>query len=156
LTVKSSVVSSSDALRSVLLVSLVLLVASFVSACQPAGRVFQATLGPADRPLPVSLTDETGLIVGLEAVAMNFTTWTDTPPLRGDPADGRAAILSFLGGMCDQDAKLAFRLHEGVYELRLNLQEKLGLGCPAAGVMRSVRLVTSEPIPVATVLVVGD
>ena len=132
------------------------LLASLLAGCQPAGRIFRTTLEPSDRPLPVILGDETGLVVGVEPVSMDFTTWTDTPPLRADPADARAAVLSFLGGMCDQDVKLAFRLHEAVYELRVDVAQKLGLGCPAAGVMRSVRIVTSEPLPVASVLVIGN
>ena len=80
----------------------------------------------SDRPLPVILGDETGLVVGVEPVSMDFTTWTDTPRLRADPADARAAVLSFLGGMCDQDVKLAFRLHKAVYELRVDVAQKPG------------------------------
>ena len=138
---------------------LVLLLTALGAACQPPGRAFQTTLDPhGERPLPVTMTDETGLIVEIEPATIDSAKFSGpfNGTLEEDPANPRAAILLFYGGMCDQDAKLAFRLHEGVYELRVDVEQKGFGNCPAAAILRSVRIVTSEPIPVATVLVVGD
>jgi hypothetical protein len=117
----------------------------------PSGQLFKTTLlhispeNPAgDLPLPVVLGDETGLVLGIEpAVGEGFES---KPTVRSDPADPSAVIVSWLGGMCDSDAELLFRPHEAGYTLALTVGRKLGLGCPAAAVLRGVRIKTSAPV----------
>src|SRR6476659_10536852 len=123
-----------------------------LAACvRPSGQLFKTTLlhispeNPAgDLPLPVVLGDETGLVLGIEpAVSEVFETKTTG---RSDPADPNAVIVSWLGGMCDSDAELLFRPHEAGYSLALTVGRKPGLGCPAAAVVRGVRIKTSAPV----------
>lgn len=135
-----------------------LLVASLFAACQlSTGRTFQATLDPeSDHPLPVSVSDATGLVVGIEPATMDPGMSTETPALREDQTVRGTAIFTFLGGLCDRDARISFGRSDGSYELRVYIAEKPGLGCPAAGVPRSVRISTSEPLPVASVLLFGN
>jgi hypothetical protein len=148
---------SSGAARATALGLLLAALAALCGACQPAGRLFQTTLGPSDRPLPAILGDETGLVVGIEPGEIEpGAFFGPNPTLDVDPADPNTAIVAFFGGMCDQDVKLAFRLHEGTYQLRVDPEEKIGLGCPAAAVSRALRITTSVPIPVAEVLLIGD
>jgi len=124
----------------------------FLVACiGPNGQLFQTTLlhispsNPAgDLPLLVVLGDETGMVLGIEPGAAEV--FDLGPSVQADAADPNAFLVAWLGGMCDNDAALSFRPHEAGYSLALTVHEKLGLGCPAAGVYRSVRVRTSKPI----------
>ena len=42
------------------------------------------------------------------------------------------------------------------YDLRLAVHEKFGLGCPAAGILRGLRIETSEPILVGGITISGS
>jgi hypothetical protein len=135
--------------------------ALLIAACVgPSGQLFQTTLmhvspaNPAgDLPLPVVLGDESGLVVGIEQGAGG--TFVRRPTVEVDPADPNAFVVSWLGGLCDSDAAISFRPHEAGYSLALTINEKLGLGCPAAGVGRSVRVITSKPIPPGSIETFG-
>jgi hypothetical protein len=139
-----------------------LFVAFTVAACQPpAGRVFQATLlhtslsNPSgDYPLPVTLLDQADLVVGIEPTDGDTQGGPD-PFVQVDPADPKALVLTWLGGLCDNDAAVSLYPTEPGYTLRLDVHQKLGLGCPAAGVLRGLRIVTSQPIPTGSITVSG-
>jgi len=123
-----------------------------LAACLgPIGQLFKTTLlhispdNPAgDLALPVVLGDETGLVVAIEPATGDTSDLK--PSVRSDPADPNAVIVSWLGGMCDSDAELLFRPHEAGYTLALTVGRKLGLGCPAAAVLRGLRIKTSAPV----------
>jgi hypothetical protein len=138
-------------------VALTLLVAVLVVACQPEGRTFQTTLPTYERdPLPVTLTDETGLVTGIAPAAVD-PAWHDFVPalhaLQGDP---NAAVLSWTGGLCDQDTTVWFHVLHGGYLLNVAVHEKFGFGgCPGAAVPRAIRIATSSPIPADSVTVAG-
>ena len=133
-----------------------------IAACgQPAGHLFQATLlhrspsNPSgDFPLPVTLADYADLVVGIEPTDGDPHGGPD-PFVEVDPADPKALILTWQGGMCDNDVALVFYPLGSDYALQLNGHEKLGLGCPAAALMRGLRVVISKPIPTGSITVSG-
>ena len=137
-------------------VALTLLVA-VVAACQADGTTFQTTLRTeGNDPLPVTLTDQTGLVTAIGQPVLDASAWNDNVPvLHADPDDPNASVLTWLGGMCDQDTAVWFGLQTGGYILSVAVHEKLGLGCPAAAVLRAIRISTSRPIPVGSVIVAG-
>jgi hypothetical protein len=139
-------------------VALMLLVAVLGVACQPEGRIFHTTLPTGDRaPSPVTLTDETELVTGV-APAEPDLAWNDNvPAIHALPNEPNGAILSWLGGACDQDATVLFHVVHGDYLLNVAIHEKVGIGggCPALGVPRAIRIATSSPIPVDSIVVAG-
>jgi hypothetical protein len=140
-----------------------LLLAIVVAGCQPpAGQVFQTTLlhtspdNPSgDYPLPVSLGDRSDLVVGIEQTDGDPSDGI-VPVVQSDPANPNALILSWLGGMCDNDATVSFQRAGSGYELNLAVHEKIGLGCPAAGILRGLRIITSAPVPPGSIVVSGN
>lgn len=138
--------------------ALILLVAVLATACRIEGRAFQTTLrSDSVDPLPVTLTDATGLVTGIAQAEVDpATTLNDVlPVLHTPPSDPSAAVLTWMGGLCDQDTTLWFHVLNGGYVLNVTTHGKLGLGCPAAGVYRAVRMTTSRPIPVDSIIVAG-
>ncbi|MBA2382556.1 MAG: hypothetical protein H0V73_10650 [Chloroflexi bacterium] len=137
-------------------VAMSLLAAIVAAACQSQGQVFQATLltDPV-KPLPVSLTDESKLVTGITEAAADSTTTGSDPALRADQDDPNGLVLTWLGGACDQDAAVWFGPQNGGYVLSLAIHVKVGLGCPASGVPRAIRIATSRPIAVGSVTVAG-
>lgn len=136
--------------------ALTLLVAALVVACQPAATTFRASLPTDERdPLPVTLTDETGLVTGIAPAAVD-PAWNDfVPAVHADPNDPNAAVLSWLGGVCDQDTIVWFGVLHGGYVVSVAVHEKFGTGCASAAVPRAIRIATSRPIPVDSVTVAG-
>lgn len=129
-----------------------------LAACgPPPGALFRATLSNpnGEFPLPVALGDTSGLVVGIGPAQIDPGAFRDAGVL-ADPTGPKAFILTWLGGMCDSDAALVFSPHDSGYDIRLAVQEKLGLGCPAAGIMRVLRIETSEPIPVGAITISGS
>lgn len=139
-------------------VALTLVVAVLLVACQPDGRVFQTTLPTDDRdPLPVTLTDETGLVTRVVPAQGDPATWNFAgPTLHADPNDPNASILTWTGGMCDQDTTVRFHEQHGGYLLNVAIHENSGFGCPAAAVLRAIRIATSSPLPIESVTVAGN
>lgn len=132
-----------------------LLAAVLVAACQPTGRTFQVTLRTASNdPLPVALTDQTGLVTGITQVAVDSTIGFE-PVLRADQTEPNAAILTWTGGACDAETTLTFHKLDGRYVLNLTAHEKAGAGCPMSGVPRAIWIATSAPIPMDSVTVAG-
>lgn len=141
----------------------VLGLAALIGACGgPTGRQFSTTLlhtspdnPEGDYPLPVVLSDETNLVTAIESAE---EAATDPGPLsvKLDPLVPNAIVAVWLGGLCDGNATLAFQRSGSGYGLRLDTHEKLGGGCPAAGIGRAVRIKLSEPVPVGDILLSGQ
>jgi hypothetical protein len=142
-----------------LLIGVALLSGAAVAACSEpsSGRPFSAVLQGVQEvpPLPVALSDETGLVTRIESAPSDPATAYASPAARADPTDPNAFIVSWLGGACDNDAALTFKQAEGVYVLNVAVHGKLVLGCTAAGVTRDLRIVTSSPIPVGSIVATG-
>jgi hypothetical protein len=138
-------------------VALTMLVAILVVACQPASRTFQTTLRPEfNDPMPVTLTDETGLVSGIAEAEVDAATFNDfSPRLRAVPNEPNASVLTWIGGMCDTNTTVRFHVLNGGYVLNLANHVTFGTGCPAAAVPRALRIETSSPIPVDSVTVAG-
>lgn len=129
-----------------------------LAACGPEpGALFSTTLSNQDGefPLPVALHDQTGLVAGIGAAQFDPIDFRDAGVL-ADPTDPTAFILTWLGGMCDNDAALVFRSTGTGYDLQVAVHGKPGLGCPAAGILRALRIETSEPIPVGEITISGS
>lgn len=119
------------------------LAAVLLASCQSTGRTFQVTLETTfDDPLPVVLTDQTGLVAGITQAAVDSTIGFE-PAVRAGPTTPGALILTWPGGACDADATMTFLKQEGRYLLGLATHEKAGGGCPSAGVPRGIRIVIS-------------
>lgn len=142
-----------------LLIGVALLSAAAVAACSgpSSGQQFSAVLQDSAEapPLPVVLSDETGLVTGIESAPMDPRGDYGEPTVRADPTDPNAFIISWLGGACDNDASLTFKRAEGVNVLNVAVHGKFGFGCTAAGVYRDLRIVTSTPIPVDSIVAAG-
>jgi hypothetical protein len=108
-------------------------------------------------PLPVVLSDETGLVTGIASAPKDPSGRYIELAARADPTDPNAFIVSWLGGACDNDASLNFSRHEGKYVLNVAVHGKFGFpgGCTANGIFRDVRIVTSSPIPVESIVAAG-
>ncbi len=78
------------------------------------------------------------------------------PVARADPSDPYVFVLSWLGGACDNDASLTFKRHEEGYVLNVSVHGiSFPGGCMMIGIPRDVRIVTSSPIPVDSILTGG-
>ena len=143
-----------------LLIAVSLLSGAAVAACsEPSpSRQFRAVLQVSAEtpPLPVVLSDETGLVTGIGSAPMDPSAAAE-PAARADPTDASAFIVSWLGGACDGDAALTFKRIEGGYVLNVTVHGKVSFpgGCPASGVFRDVRIDTSSPIPVGSIVAAG-
>ncbi|HEX7948914.1 MAG TPA: hypothetical protein VF494_01090 [Candidatus Limnocylindrales bacterium] len=133
------------------------ILAVVLAAClPPPGVLFHATLADPEGgyPLPITLGDTTGLVVGVGAARFDPADFRDAGVL-ADPANPKAFIVTWLGGACDNDATLAFRTTDSGYDIELGVHEKLGLGCIALGILRGLRVETSAPVSVSTVTISG-
>lgn len=137
--------------------ALLAFLAAALTACgEPPGVVFRTVIPDlgGERPLPVVLGDKTGVVVGIGPAQFDSSDFRDAGVL-ADPTSANAFILTWLGGMCDSDAAVAFTSSGSSYDLGLAVHEKLGFGCPAAGVLRGLRIETSQPIPVRSITISG-
>ena len=102
------------------------------------------------------LSDETGLVTRMKSAPMDPGADAE-PAARADPTNPSAFILSWLGGACDNDASLTFKRLEGTYVMNVAVHGKFTFfgGCPAVGIFRDVRIVTSSPIPVDSIVAAG-
>jgi hypothetical protein len=133
-----------------------LLIAIALTACvgQPAGRLFRTELPTTDHdPLPVSLVDETGLVLGIAPWDADLTP-TVRPVVQADPTDPNALVISWIGGLAERDATLSFRATQSGYALRLDVGLGSGGGTMAA-LPRGLQILTSIPIPVSSIAVSG-
>jgi hypothetical protein len=143
-----------------LLIAISVLSAAAIAACSgpSPGRQFTAVLQFSEEaePLPVVLSDETDLVIGIASAPMDPRADTELAA-RADPTDPNAFIVSWLGGACDNDASLRFYRAEGVYVLNVAVHGKVGFpgGCTMNGIPRDIRIVTSSPIPVDSIVAAG-
>ena len=151
----------SNRLASTLLIAVSLLASAAVAACAgpSSSRQFSAVLQVSDEvpALPVVLSDETGLVTGIGPAPMDPGAGHAQLAARADPPDPNAFIVSWLGGACDNDASLTFKRAEGGYLLNVAVHAKGGLlgSCTLQGILRDVRIVTSSPIPVDSIVTAG-
>jgi hypothetical protein len=138
-------------------VALGILVAAFVVAClPPSGRLFHTTLTTPDGSysLPVTLGDQTNLVVGFEPGPTD--PFPDVEPtVRSDPADPKAMILTWVGGACEDETVVVFHPGGGRYDLAVSPRGGLLGSCPAIGILRAVRIRTSEPVAMDLIDVIG-
>lgn len=143
------------------LIAVSLLSAAAVAACSgpSPSRQFRAVLqvSAENPPLPVALSDETGLVTGIESAPMDPGAAYSELAARADPTDPSAFIISWLGGACDNDASLTFKRMEGAYVLNVAVHGKISFpgGCTAIGIFRDVRIVTMSSIPVDSIVAAG-
>lgn len=134
----------------------VLLAVFVVAAClPPAGRLFETTLLHDTRDLPVTLGDQTDLVVGIEPSDVDSWDFPD-PGVIADPGNPGAFVLTWLGGACDSEAVVSFQHAGSGYALRVEVRRGFSLGCTAVGIRRALRIVTAEPIPVGSIVVSLD
>jgi hypothetical protein len=104
--------------------------------------------------LPVVLFDQTDLVVTIQG-AVADAPGGHRAALRADPTDPNAFFLAWIGGACDNDAAISFGRSGGGFAVNVSVRGKLVLGCTAVGIARAVRIVTSEPMPIARITVTG-
>jgi hypothetical protein len=144
-----------------LLIAISMLSVTAVAACSGSSpsRQFSAVLqfSAQAQPLPVALSDETGLVTGIESAPMDPGNNHTELVARADPTNPHAFIISWLGGACDNDASLTFKRHEDDYVLNVAVHDKVGFpgGCPMIGIPRDVRIVTMSAIPVGSIVAAG-
>ena len=141
-----------------LVIAVSLLSAAAVAACSGASsRQFSAVLQFSEEtaPLPMVLSDETGLVTGIALAPMDPLANYAEAVARADSTDPNAFIVSWLGGACDNDASVTFKRHEGGYLLHVTVHGNFLGGCTMNAIPRDVRIVTSSPIPVDSILTGG-
>jgi hypothetical protein len=144
-----------------LLIAASLLSGAAVAACSgpSPSRPFSAVLQVTEetQPLPVVLSDETGLVTGIASWPMDPRADYAELAALADPTDPNAFIVRWLGGACDHDGSLTFKRHEEGYVLNVTVHGNVGFlgGCTMNGIYRDVRIVTSSPIPVDSILTGG-
>ena len=97
-----------------------------------------------------------GLVPDLRTHRNRLTGGARDSAARWVMKDPTAVILTWLGGMCDSDAALVFSPTDSGYDIRLAVFGEPGPGCPAGGIMRGLRIETSEPIPVGAITISGS
>ncbi|MEO8469374.1 MAG: hypothetical protein ABI573_06865 [Chloroflexota bacterium] len=142
------------------LVGLAVLVAMAITACSTPtpSRLFQTDLRPGEDPsYPVVLSDETGLVTRIEPAPTTPGFDYGAPAVRADPTDPNAFILSWGGGP-GSDAALFFKQFQGGYLLRLEAHTRCGFFCSGDSALHlhDVRIVTSNPIPIESIVAGGS
>jgi hypothetical protein len=133
------------------------IVVLLVSACSSAtGQSYQTTLVQPDGtyPLPIVLTDQARLVTAVEQADPPAGAGSGVEVRNGEH-DPNSLIVTWLGGLCDNDVAADLWQSDSGYNLHLAFHGKLGLGCPAAGIMRAFRIKTSTPIDASTVKLTG-
>lgn len=138
-----------------------LFAAIVLAGCSSApSRQFQADMRFAEGadPLPVVLTDETGLVTGIEGGPFDLHVDDGAPAIQADPGDPNAFFVTWGSGPI-RDAALSFKPFQDGYLVRLELHTNGGIfGGGSTMEMRlgAVRIVTSRPIPLGTIQVGGS
>jgi hypothetical protein len=136
----------------------VLVAASIVGCSGPAGpepRLFRTALPLGNQPLPLVLSDQTGLVTGIGPAA-DPQGHDDLPVILADSSDPMAFVITWVGSPCDEDAALSFKSKEGGYRLQLTVSPGAH-GCQLmVAVPRGVRIVTSTAIPVGSIEATGS
>lgn len=135
-----------------LVLGLLVVLAAGCSGADPA-QVFQTALPQeGDPPLPVVLRDTTGLVRTIGPAA-DPTGDAITPKLVLDPKDAKVITITWLGGPCESDARLAFSTEGAGYRLQLAASQKGD--CPLIGYPRGVRIELTSAIPISSIEVGG-
>jgi hypothetical protein len=136
----------------------VLVAASIVGcagATEPETRLFRTASPLGNQPLPVVLSDQTGLVTGIGPVA-DPQGANVQPVILADPSDPMAFVITWIGSGCDEDAALSFKANEGGYRLQLAVSPG-ARGCQLlTTVPRGVRIVTSTAIPASSIEATGS
>jgi hypothetical protein len=140
-------------------IALGVLVAASIVGCsgptEPEPRLFRTVLPLGDQPLPLVLSDQTGLVTGIGPAA-DPQGVDELPVILADSSDPMAFVIIWVGSPCDEDAALSFKSNEGGYRLQLSVSPG-ARGCQLlATVPRGVRIVTSTAIPVSSIEATGS
>lgn len=140
-------------------IALGVLVAASLVGCagsaEPETRLFRTALPLGSQPLPMVLSDQTGLVTGIGPAA-DPQGLDNQPVILADPSDPLAFVIAWVGSPCDEDAALSFKSNEGGYRLQLSVSPG-ALGCQLmVAVPRGVRIVTSTAIPVSSIEPTGS
>lgn len=120
--------------------------------CSTQFRSFSMTLPNVVEPnLPVVFRDATGLVTDVGPATVPDAN--RQPVLLADPANPTAFVITWMGGGCEQEVAFEFRVEEVGY--RLTLASHKGVSCPSLGLPRAIRVVTSTPIPIGSIEVLG-
>ena len=136
--------------------TIALAVALLATGCLgPAGRQFRTALAEPGvaAPFPIVLGDETGLVLGIESGPVDPGARTELA-VHEDPTDPLAFIAVWMGGAIDDDAVLSFRRVGSGFALRLDVHRGFG-DSTSEGIARSLRILTTEPIPVESITASG-
>ena len=101
--------------------------------------------GEGYRALPVSLEDETGLVIGIAT----STSIVSTDSAMAVPGRANALQVGWLGGACDRSA--VFTLRRDAQRFLLDLRVPEEDHCTLQGISRSLVIETIEPIDPASV-----
>jgi hypothetical protein len=140
-------------------IALGVIVAASIVGCsgptEPEPRLFRTALPLGNQPLPMVLSDQTGLVTGIGPSA--DPQGDDVQPvILADPRDPMAFVITWVGSLCDTDAALSFKSNEGGYRLQLTVSPGAG-GCQMlVAVPRAVRIATSTAIPVGSIEATGS
>jgi hypothetical protein len=129
-----------------------LIVCLVVLACSPStARTLGVTLpGTAEiRPLPAVLVDQAGLVETISAEA----PLAAEPSLTNPPGELDVLLVTWIGGTCDHRVEFVFDRGAEAYSLT-GVTDR-DSGCTLAGVLRSIRIEMSAPVPAADVVVKG-
>ena len=140
-------------------VALGVIVAASIVGCsgptEPEPRLFRTALPLGNEPLPMVLSDHTGLVTGI-GPAVDPQGDDIQPVVLADPSDPRAFVITWEGSVCDKDAALSFKSNEGGYRLQLTVSPG-ARGCQLlVAVPRGVRIVTSTAVPVSSIEATGS
>lgn len=138
-----------------------LVLAVLVAACstetartaQPAGSFFRTTI-PTYSVLPVTLLDETGLVVGIGSWSAEFQ-WTNEALVQADPADPNAFVIYWMGVHAERQASISFATTTSGYAVHLEIEFKTQGGGTLVALPRAVRIKTSSPVAIESIVVTG-
>jgi hypothetical protein len=135
------------------------LVAASIVGCSgsqgPEPRLFTTALPLGYQPLPMVLSDQTGLVTGI-GPATDPQGADVQPVILADPSDPMAFVITWIGSVCDEDAALSFKAKEGGYRLQLTVSPGARACQLLVAVPRGVRIVTSSAIPVSSIEPTGS
>jgi hypothetical protein len=129
-------------------------VAALLAGCVilPSGPTV-VTLRTADGSyeLPVALYDPGGLVESVEPAEPDPTGPDDSLMAVGDDA----AVLQWLGGACDARSQINVLAQGTTISMAVRTDGKIGAGCTALGIYRTVRITFREPIDGRTLELAG-
>lgn len=109
----------------------------------PAGRT-AVTLpgGEGYGPVPVVLDDPGAVVATVDVGPTDADSFPPTVAVR----DGDSVVVGWLGGACDDRTRLRVVAREAEIGITIHTDQKLGLGCTAVGIRRSVTITFNAPL----------